>query len=333
MERERKHMNEQMEDEFGHDDVQDEVGPEEVPEEEEELPKEEESLPDSLPEESMADYPEEEEVKPRKQRDKSKTRINQIQREKYRALHEADQLRQENDQLRQLVDTSSQVAIKQYDDLVNKRLEDARSLKIQAIESGDPVAITDADARFTFAVNELQQLNDMKVRQEYERNQNYYQQQLADQQAQIPNYEPYVQDWVQRNEWFNPDSESFDEELAETVDKYTQNLNSELVRMGYENAILSPHYFAEVDRAAQAYQAQRNSAQRGGLNMKQARGGANPVRYAPTQTGAGQPRQREVALSADERDMARRMGVSDKVYLAERIKDEQINGFRRRGGR
>src|SRR5271167_1598832 len=233
MEREREKMEQDMENEFGHDEVdqQEEYSPEEEieeesPEQEHEVSEQEEELPESLPEESMADY---EEEKPQKRRDKSKTRINQIQREKYRALHEAERLRQENEQLKQLVDTSSQVAIKQYDDLVNKRLEEARLQNIQAIESGDPVAITDAAARFNFAVNEMQQLNDMKVRQEHERNQRQYEQQLAE---QTPNYEPYVQDWVSRNEWFNPESDDFDEDLATRVDNYTKVLNSELSRAG-----------------------------------------------------------------------------------------------------
>ncbi len=329
---------EEVDQQFGYE------APDDEPDEHEEEQEEQENIPE---EEVGESYDEEhepeviaqeiEEEKPKKYRDKAKTRINQIQREKYRALHEADRLRSEVEQLRQLVDTSSQVAVKQYNDNVMKRLEDARSNKIQALESGDPAAITDADARFTAAFNEMQQINDWKAQQDFERNQASYlaqQQGYQQPQAVIPpeNYAE-AEDWLDRNEWFNPESENFDQEAAELVDQYSQYLNQKLYESGHAAAIMSPAYQAELEKAREYVLINRNSPRGGGLNMKQSRGGANPVRRAPTQAAHGEPRQQEVSLTRDEKDFARKMGLTDKAYLAARRQDELTNGFRRRGGR
>ncbi len=329
--------------EFGYDDepeVEDR-SEEEQEQQEEELDSSEEAstdedIPASLPEDSLADEPDPYEEKPKKQRDKAKTRINQIQREKYQALHEADRLRQEVEQLRQMVDTSSQVAIRQYDDNVNKRLEDARLAKINAYEANDPTAMVDADARFNAAFNEMQALNNWKVQQDFERNQRaaYEQQSQQSYNPAVANQQ-YVQEWVQENEWFDPDSDNYDEDLATNMDAYSKALSNELTRLGLQEAVMSPHYFAEINKAAETYRQQRDNpiGQRRSLNMKPVRGGANPVRRGSSSANPNYGAPQKIEISADERDMARRMGVSDKDYLKKKIEDIQQNGFRRRGGR
>jgi len=311
-------------------------------EEQENEQEEEEQIPESLPEGSLADEPDpgddeeeeeepepEEEEKPKK-RDKAQTRINQIQREKYQAQHQAELLRQENEELKRLYDLSADANVRQYEGNVAQRLEKARQMQIRAIEEGDPNAQADANMELAAAMTEMQQLNSWKSNQEYARRQAQYQEPAAPYAHNIPN----LQAWTQENDWFNPDSENFDEELATNINQYSEMLNDELVRHGYADRIMSPVYFEQINEQARLFienrDGKRNVNQRRDLNMKPVRGGASPVRGANApQSGGGK---RTVTITPDERDMARRMGVSDKTYLQYRLKDEQENAIKRRGG-
>ena len=290
-------------------------------------------LPDSLPEESMADEPEIEHVKETKKRDKAKVRINQLQRDKFHAINESEKLRAENEQLRQMYESSTQVAMRQYDDSVAKRIERARESQIAAIESGDAQAQADANIELASATNEMHTLNNWKYQNEYE---------LRNQTAYVPeqpiyysnNNDSVLQDWIEDNTWFNPSSKNHDPDLAAYINNKSSEIDQGLIQHGYGYKIRDEDYFREIDRLAQEYVNGRNrqySGQRRDLNMKPVRGGASPVRgYNQGVQGSGQTRE---TLSADERDMARRMGVTDKVYLQHRLHDQKINGFKRRGGR
>ncbi len=317
---------------FGYD-VQDEAV---EPQEDGSLEQEEE-LPDSLPEESMADYPEEEPEEPEeekpKKRDKAQTRINQIQREKYQALHEADRLRQENSRLKEMYDLSAKAAMSQTEKNVLSRLEQARRLKVEANESGDASSMADADMELADSVAALREHNHLKMQQEFYEKQQLEQQQYQQQAEQEPynGFQHEVQSWLQDNDWINPQSQSFDREKAQAIDGWTAQLNEALVQQGYGHTIGSPAYLQQVEEQAEVFDNYRrqNQYQRRDLNMKPNRGGASPTRSS----NAGQATQsRTQQLTTDERDMARRMGVTDKVMLQHVMRDKQMNAHKRRGG-
>lgn len=264
------------------------------------------------------------EVEKPKKRDSSKTRINQIQREKYRALHELDQMRSENEQLKQMVDVSSKASLKQYEEGVIRRVERARQMKSSAIESGDVQAQVDADMEMSLAANEMHSFSNWKAQQQV-------QEQYAPQRQPAPAYvenAPILNEWVQQNQWFHPESESYDEEMADHVHNYSLALNQELSRMGGQNTIMSPQYFAEIQKEAERFYNNRESENSNGrnLNMRTVKGGASPSRggysNAPRQ-------QQQLRISRDEKDMARRMGVTDKAYIQFRERDNRNS----RGGR
>lgn len=333
----RNNLDDENEIQFGHDDPEPELddgNDEDIEEQESDEPSlgdDEEKLPDLLPEESMADEPEVKE-KGVKKRDRAQTRINHIMREKFHLESELEKERYEKEQLKQMYELSSGAAMRQYDENASTRMERARASQIAAIESGDAQAQADANIELAAAMNEIHTLNNWKQQNEYEK---------RNQQHQAPpiEYSPIgdevLQDWVQDNEWFNPQSQNFDRELAECIDHWSQRLDEQYIRNGNARKIRSPEYFDEIDNIVhQAVEFRNNqqSGQRRELNMKPVRGGASPVR------GGGQGMQgmqggtqRKEMLSPDERDMARRMGVTDKVYLQYRLRDQQENPNKRRG--
>lgn len=342
----RNNLDDENELHFGHDEPEpedvsedDEGDEENSSSEESNIEAVEDDIPKSLPEESMEDEPEEGQPKQNKKRNRAQERINQIQRDKYQALSALEQARLENEQLRQMnaasaqaAELSSQAAMRQYDDNVIKRLERAREMQIAAIESGDAQAQVDANFELASATNQMHEINNWKYKNEYDRRQLQQIQQPVYPSA--PVYNPndvLLEDWVYKNEWYNPSSEKYDSDLAQYISNEANKLDYQLANNGYSNIIKSELYFNEIDKAAQEYVRNRNnqSGQRRDLNMKPVRGGASPVR---NRSGSFGNSQRREILDPDERDMARRMGVSDKAYLQSRLHDEAVNGHKRRGG-
>ena len=290
---------------------------------------EREEIPESLPAESMADEPEGGEHRAPKKRDKAQTRINQIQRDRYQALAALEQAKAENERLRQenrLIEEqkslSTQAAMRHYDDNVNTRLERARQMQIAAIESGDAQAQADANIEIASATNAMQELKNWKYKEEYERK--FTEQQAQDnayqQQAySAPTYNPndiLLEDWVEKNEWYNPASENHDPELSAALSQYANQLDYQLANTGYAHQIKSPEYFQNIDNAVRQFVSHRNnqySNQGRSLNMRTPQGGAYSARNGRS---AQAQSQRSIPLTDEQRDMARRMGVTDKAYAA-----------------
>lgn len=317
---------------FGQDDIEPEDdAPEDEGDGDEYQEPAREEIPKSLPEKSMADDPEEPEPITTKKRDKAQTRINQIQRDRYQALAESERLRQENERLRQenkvieeQKSLSTQAAMRHYDDNVNTRLERARQMQIAAIESGDAQAQADANIEIASATNAMQELKNWKYKEEYERkfseqraqDDAYQQQQQA---YNAPAYNPndiLLEDWVEKNEWYNPASENHDAELSAALSQYANQLDHQLASTGYGHQIKSPEYFQHIDNAVRQFVSQRNSQnsnQGRSLNMKTPQGGGYSARNGRS---AQAQAQRSGPLTDEQRDMARRMGVTDKAYAA-----------------
>jgi len=303
-----------------------------------------EELPKSLPEESMADEPEDGHQRETKKRDKAQTRINQIQRDRYRALEEAASLRAENERLKQLNEAtaqhaalSSQAAMRQYDDNLSSRLERARQLQIAAIESGDAQAQTDAQMEIAAATLAVQESKNWQYKENYERQfaeeraRNEAHQQQNSQPAYNPN-DILLEDWVERNDWYDPSSENHDPELAAALSQYANNLDHQLAISGQSNKIKSQEYFQHIDNEIRQFVSKRNSQhsnQGRSLNMKTPQGGAYSARNGRSAQGESQ---RRGPLTDEQRDMARRMGVTDKAYQ-ESIKWHNENKSERHRGR
>jgi hypothetical protein len=268
----------QQEAEFGEDPiltddepVEDEIVLDEVPEEEEGDEYEEES-PDS------------DGYNPEiKQRDKAQIRINRITKERYKAENRAKKAAADADYWRQKYELSSQLNLRQSDLNANARLEKARSALIAATEAGDAQAQADANIAIAAATSDLQEIGKERIRSEYE--------DRARQQYPAHHHEELdteiAQDWVQENnDWINPQSKNFDEDLTRYIAAVDNQLGNELRAKNATHLIGSSEYIETLENYKNAYLNQRSQAmhqgqntnQRGGLNMRQARGGASPVR-------------------------------------------------------
>jgi len=264
------------------------------------------------------------------------TRIQQIQREKYQALDELNRIREENEYLRRMAldlnykaEESGNAAMIHYDKSANLKLDQAKAKKAHAIENGDIQAQLDADVEIASATNELQQIRSWKAQQALEaQNRQLQQQQEAYyQQQQAPNQvDPAdAYNWLENNPWFVPQNENYNPEMVEAVKSYSDQVENYLYRVGRPDLIMSKEYFQEIDNYVNSLQ----SSARRGLNMKPVRGGVAPVRNSASHSVQ---EKQQFKLTSEEKDMARRLGVSDQVYMQHKINDMQKNPNKRRFG-
>lgn len=298
----------------------------------------EEDAPTSYSHESEDEEGEEEEEDeaPRKKgRLPGNARIQQVTREKYQALNELSRMQQENEFLKRRelelgtqITQSGNAAMIFYDKSANLKLEHAKAKKFQAAENGDIQAGIDADVEMATATHELQQINYWKAQQaseernrqlQYEQQSQYSQQQPA----AIPQADPQESyDWVERNTWFNPGSADFSPELAQAARDYSEKVENLLYREGRPDLIMSKQYYDEIDNHISQLKNQRGQGMRKNqLNMRPVRGGAAPVRNSG-QSSRGTEKH---ALSRAEKEIASVMGIKEKDYLSNKLRDQQEN--------
>jgi|SRR5882724_1835516 len=279
-----------------------------------------ESQQETQAQEEEASQPVEE--KPKKKKVNIGERLSQAQREKWHALDELKAIREENDRLRAMTDVSTRTALNHYDQSVQQRLMAAKEQKIRALESGDIMAQADADVALSMATSEFQQLNNMKAQQEVYQQPHYQQQQYTP-----PTREREVQEWASQNDWFHPSSDNYDDEMANEVHAYCNVFDNNLYRAGQADKIMSREYFDLLNEHIKAVKQNKYQSRGRDLQMKSGRGTVAPRSGYSGQSSGGSPRQ--PTLTADEADMARRLGVKDEDYLNHRKEDERNNGHRR----
>jgi hypothetical protein len=273
-----------------------------------------------------------EEVSKSPKKDPLKTKLNQVQREKYQAIDEASKLREELERYKAMADLSTQAATRHYEDSVLQKLDRAKQLKAQAYESGDVQAQIDADVELSMATNEIQNLNTWKTQQEISQNQY---QDTAYQQSSYNAPQPDVNEvrrWADQNTWFDPSTEDYDPRLAEEVHLYSTQLENSLYRAGQGHMIYSREYFDVIDNHVNHLRPKLygNSNTRRELSMRPSRSAVSPVTRGYAQS-EGEGRQ-QFKLDPEQREMARRLGVDERAYAQHYIKDMK-EGRNRRGGR
>ena len=274
----------------------------EEPEEEEESPEEEpdqEETEESEPEEGEEEE-EDEEPAPRKQRgsrQNANARIQALTRERYQTQAELERLRQEHEQLRQFAESSShranqidKVALAQYESNAKLKLEQAKIKKHQAHENGDIQAQIDADVEMTTALNQLQEANSWKYRQEAEEQnrvaqEEQYRQHYAQQVAQNESNELVARenrvasmDWVSKNEWMMRDSPSFDAEMVSIAEDFADVMERQLAAAGRQDLVMSRWYYDKIDEHLNKFKTSEPNGMKKQLNMRPAKTGVSPAR-------------------------------------------------------
>lgn len=306
-------------------------GSDEVETEEEELedgdPAEGESESDPESPEHGEPEPSEEEDEDEKlkgftkpKRDKNQTRINILQRERYRALNELEKKAAEVEFWKQKAELSSQASMRQLDSNVNYRLEKAKAAQLAAIDSGDSQAQVDAQVEVSAAAAELHEVNNWKYQNDYERRAAQYREPESE---ESPDPEILGAWWQDNVDWADQRSKKYDRDLVNYVGQADNWLANQLRAAGRHREIGGSDYLQEIDNMKEAFLRNRyqNTNQNRELNMRQPRGGASPVRNSGQSGRRASPGER---LSSDQSALAKTLG-NQKIYEQElaRFRKEQ----------
>jgi hypothetical protein len=258
-------------------------------------------------------------------------RLAQVQKDRYQALREMDSLRQENEILRKQSEISANQALKQYDENLSRRYENARIAKIRAMEEGDVQAQVDADSDLSLISAEVYQTNLIKAQNNLQANQR------QNPEYSLPDNSHHVNRWAQENQWFTNPRNQDEFDMANQVKNWCQEFNSNLYQGGRPDLIESPEYLYKLDEYVESlrnYTGQRESSnqrsQKRELSMRQSRSPISPVRNGTSQNSRGR---QTAKLTEEERESARIWGLSEQEFLREKIEDERENANLRFTGR
>lgn len=272
--------------------------------------------------------------------------LNRIRRDNFRYLHQIQELQRQLDQQRQeaarlnyLNDVSVNTAAAHYEAAAEANLQRARDMKAAAIDSGDTQAIADTDISLTKAVYEYEQAKKLKLehdintqneqemhraRMEAERQSQYHQQQ----QVTVPDYNyPIAEDWTSRNDWFIKGSKNYDQQRHLAANRICDELDRWCYQTGNSHLIGSNEYFDELDNRLNHYTHQQSTS----LNHSQQHPSrqnnmANRNVVAPARSRGvpssptGRVPHSKQPLTAAEKNMIQRLGVTEEVYRAHKIK-------------
>ena len=302
---------------------------------EENLSEESAESPDSELAEESAEEPLSEtiETKPDDEIKRKKQKIDQLKRDKYRALNRVKELEQKVSQLENFSSQSNQAAMIHYDTTVQLRLEKARQKLTQAIEIGDIPSQIEANEEIAEVKADEKYLKSWKAQQEYRAvsqsdkspPRSHYDDREQDQGEDL---NEDAQQWVSHNSWFNESSLDYDPEMADEVRNYMHALNRRLIRTGQQDKYCTPQYFNEIDNYIKKNFDDADIPQRKEIIMKPVPKAVAPVGRATGPTR--RPEKNTVRLTEDEKFMAKNMGVKEEDWIRHKMMDSQKQAARGR---
>jgi len=245
-------------------------------------------------------------------RQTTKKFISNLQRERFRALEEARELRDRVAQLEEMTSYMNDGFLKQYEANAKLALEKARAAKKHAIEQGDTEAMMQADEEMARSVSQIEQLKLLPparpLPQERMSSPSPYEAAPPPSYYEIP---PQVDSWLEQNSWCDERSADYDPDKAAEVLAYAAALDTSLARQGRTHEYYTRDYFARINEYARSYdQNQRPKS----LNMKTPAASVAPVRHTSA------PRN-HIDLTPEDREMARMLKVAEKDYLKYKKQD------------
>lgn len=280
----------------------------------------------------VADESEPKEVKRqqhKEEQDPFQQKFDRVKKEKYESLEQKHmaldrvaQLERENEELRRTAEIASQAAMINHDERVKHRLERAKQLKGQAIESGDVQQQVDADLELSMAASELDRLNNWKATQTL-------QSQYPEPAREMPRPEVLnsreIQHWYQKNPWANPDNDEFDKDLRYEAERAGDQLDNYLIQNGLQHQMYSREYFNEIDnyisqvkRQNPDYEEPSHISHRRAIPMKNSRSPVSSMRGVSSSGVPGASPRKTFTISKEEMELSKQWGLDPKTYVAHR---------------
>jgi len=287
--------------------------------ESEEEPSEEEPEEQELEEEE----PEEEEA-PKRKRSPDK-RIAELARkaaDAERRAQEAESRLQNEAQLRQQSDFAMMTHYK------NNLINEAGAVKQKLMDAhsmGDSEQIVELQSIYYKLQNDLSGVENWEAEQKVSAP--AVQKQAQPKAQPQPSLEPRTAGWIQKNEWFQPQSPEFDPEMHEEATLYARRIERRYRSEGRDEEIGGVDYFTEIDRHMRkeypdAFSAVSTPSKRTPPMSRESN--VAPVqRSAPNQQGKNST---TIRLTADQRRMAHQLAESGAIRNPDGSRMNKIQG-------
>lgn len=255
---------------------------------------------------------EEEEEAPKRKRSPEK-RISELARKAAEAERRAQEL---ETRLRHEAELRQQSDMAMMTHYKNNLIIEANTVKQQLVEAHslqDSEKIIDLQAKYYKLQNDLEGVENWEAQQKLNVPQVEQQVKAEPTQAQ-PTLEPRTAQWIQKNAWFQPQSEDFDPEMHEEATLYARRIERRYRAEGRDDEIGGVDYFTEIDRHMR--KEFPDAFTTAPTPSKKAPPMARDSNVAPVQRSApGQPSKntKSVRLTADQRRMAHQLAQSGAI--------------------
>jgi hypothetical protein len=289
-------------------------------EESEEEPEEEE------PEEEVLEEEEPEEEAPKRKRSPDK-RIAELARkaaDAERRAQEAESRLQNEAQMRQQSDFAMMTHYK------NNLINEAGSVKQKLMDAhsmGDSEQIVELQSIYYKLQNDLAGVENWEAEQKVSAP--AVQKQAQPKAQPQPSLEPRTAGWIQKNEWFQPQSAEFDPEMHEEATLYARRIERRYRSEGRDDEIGGVDYFTEIDRHMRkeypdAFSTVSTPSKRTPPMSRESN--VAPVqRSAPNQQGKNST---TIRLTADQRRMAHQLAESGAIRNPDGSRMNKVQGER-----
>lgn len=284
---------------FDHEDAEEEPEaeePEEEEEEEEEDPEEED--------------PEEEEPKP-KRVSRTDKNVAELRRRTQEAELRAEQYERQLAQEAQLRAQSDAAMMTHYENNLETKAKEVKRRLLEAKSLGDSEAEIDAQSELFQIQSDITNVQAWKSQQAQAAPQ--ARPVAQPQQEQQVDVDPSTQQWIQKNEWFQPNSRNFDPEMHEEATLYARRIERRYRAEGRADEIGSTSYFREIDKHIKnefpdAFEGM--SVPKKGTPRMSGDNRVAPVTRAGQPGQASKPNGKVVKLSVNDRRLAHSMAAS-----------------------
>ena len=235
------------------------------------------------------------------EQERQKLEAHKLQEE---ALRYAQQIKAENEKLKQSLDQGEATLIDQAKGRITAELDKAKTAYKAAYESGDPDALLAAQEQLSAMQNEQYRVNTYKPQPRVQAEPTP-QPQYAQQTPQVPRPDDRALNWAKNNKWFETDSE---------MTGYAYGLHEKLVKSGIDPR--TEQYYNEIDSAVRRVFPDRFDDGQVEEPAPQRQNGS--VVAAPSKSTK---KPRTVRLSSTQASLAKRLGLSNEQYAAQLLKE------------
>lgn len=276
-------------------------------------PDEAEGEDEAEAEEAQAEEGEEDAAaRPKRKRSPDK-RISELSRRAQEAEHRAQQYEAQMRQEAALRAQSDSAMMTHYENSLKMKAADARRRLLEAKSLGDSESEVDAQTELMQAQNDLSGIQSWKANAPAPHADGGEVAPSPQPQRQgQPQLEAKTAEWIQGNEWFQPQSENFDSEMHEEATLYARRIERRYRAEGRAEEIGSGPYFKEIDRHMleefpDAFEGRATPKRSTPPMSRDSR--VAPVSRSGTPPSAGRAGNK-VRLSADQRKFAHQMAAS-----------------------